>query len=88
MTCHSSYRTVEQLTIVGASPNHPPPPHQVLTIVSMLAGEQVLMVPTGKLRTVARKCHQRLASVEGDHLTLLNVYRKFNAAKKNKVRLC
>ncbi|KAA0198472.1 hypothetical protein HAZT_HAZT007935 [Hyalella azteca] len=58
--------------------------HEVLSIVSMLSGEQVLTTPSGKMRHVAVAKHKKLASVEGDHLTMLKIYQAFKASKQNK----
>ncbi|KAF2368196.1 Helicase-associated domain [Trinorchestia longiramus] len=58
--------------------------HEVLSIVSMLSGEQVLVTPAGKLRTVAVARHKKFARLEGDHLTLLKIYQAFKASKQNK----
>eukprot|EP01113_Clastostelium_recurvatum_P038740 TRINITY_DN5828_c0_g1_i4.p1 TRINITY_DN5828_c0_g1~~TRINITY_DN5828_c0_g1_i4.p1 ORF type:complete len:671 (+),score=182.62 TRINITY_DN5828_c0_g1_i4:464-2476(+) len=51
--------------------------NEVITVVSMLSTEGVFFTPQDK-RDEADKARKRFVSSEGDHLTLLNVYREFS----------
>ncbi|XP_074662354.1 ATP-dependent RNA helicase DHX33-like [Tubulanus polymorphus] len=53
---------------------------EVLTIVSLLSVESVLQTPSNK-REQALATRQKFMSAEGDHITLLNVYRAYKSAK-------
>lgn len=57
---------------------------EVITIVSMLFGDQSIFVtPAGK-KEEALSSRKKFVSSEGDLITYLNIYRAFNQAK-NKV---
>lgn len=53
-----------------------------LTIVSMLATESVLVNPTAKAKEAA-VVRQKFCALEGDHLTLLNIFRAYKKSKGN-----
>ena len=57
---------------------------QVLSIISTLSSESIFVNPTGK-KDIATNVRRKFTTVEGDHITLLKVFRAFKAAKKNKV---
>lgn len=61
-----------------------PIPFQVLTIISVLSSESIFVNPTGR-KEAAANARRKFISVEGDHITLLKVFRAFKAAKRNKV---
>ena len=53
---------------------------EVITIVSLLSGDSILLSPSGK-REAAWAARKALVSSEGDHITLLKVYRAFKQSK-------
>ncbi|XP_045625991.1 ATP-dependent RNA helicase DHX33-like [Procambarus clarkii] len=57
---------------------------EVLTIVALLSGESIYVNPSGKKGTAAN-VRRKFAAVEGDHITMLKIYRAFKAAKENKM---
>lgn len=57
---------------------------EVVTVVSLLSVDSVLFTPPDQ-RDHALTTRQKFISTEGDHLTLLNIYRGYKAAKGNKV---
>lgn len=57
---------------------------EVLSIISMLSSESIFVNPAGKKEQAAH-ARRKFTSVEGDHITLLKVFRAFKAAKKNKM---
>ncbi|XP_063842000.1 ATP-dependent RNA helicase DHX33-like [Scylla paramamosain] len=57
---------------------------EVLSIISMLSSESIFVNPAGK-KEQAAIARRKFTSVEGDHITLLKVFRAFKAAKKNKM---
>ena len=59
--------------------------HEVLTVVSMLSVDSVVFVPRNKKEVVAA-AHRKFVSEDGDHMTLLNIYRAYKSNKGNKVR--
>ncbi|XP_052810600.1 ATP-dependent RNA helicase DHX33-like [Mya arenaria] len=56
---------------------------EVLTIVSLLSVDSVLYSPQGK-REQALLARQKFLSSEGDHISLLNVYRAYKGVNGNK----
>ncbi len=52
----------------------------ILTIVSILSGESILLNPSAK-RQEAIAARKKFVSSEGDHITCLKIFRAFNAAK-------
>lgn len=56
---------------------------EVLTIMSMLSTESVLINPHSK-REEALAARQKFLSSEGDHITLLNVFRAYKGVNGNK----
>ena len=59
--------------------------HKVLTVVSMLSVDSVVFVPRNKKEAVAA-AHQKFVCEDGDHMTLLNIYRAYKSNKGNKLR--
>ncbi|XP_050726308.1 ATP-dependent RNA helicase DHX33-like [Eriocheir sinensis] len=57
---------------------------EVLTIISALSSESIFVNPSGK-KEAAANARRKFTSVEGDHITLLKIFRAFKAAKKNKM---
>ncbi|XP_012278614.1 putative ATP-dependent RNA helicase DHX33 [Orussus abietinus] len=57
---------------------------EALTVVALLSGESVFLDPPSK-RQQAFAARSRFSSEEGDHVTLLNVYRGFQGASQKKV---
>ena len=54
-------------------------------MVSMLSVDSVVFVPRNKKEAVAT-AHRKFVSEDGDHMTLLNIYRAYKSNKGNKVR--
>ena len=59
---------------------------EMLTIVSLLSVDSVLCNPPSR-RDEVQAVRRKFVSSEGDHVTLLNVYRAFRSAGGNKVSL-
>ena len=59
---------------------------EILTIVSLLSVDSVLYNPPSR-RDEVQSMRKKFVSSEGDHLTLLNVYRTFKNTGGNKVGL-
>lgn len=59
---------------------------EVLTVVSLLSVDSVLHDPPSR-RDEVQAVRRKFVSSEGDHVTLLNVYRAFRNAGGSKVRL-
>lgn len=59
---------------------------EMLTIVSLLSVDSVLYNPPAR-RDEVQAVRRKFVSSEGDHVTLLNVYRAFRNASANKVSL-
>ena len=57
---------------------------EVLTVVSLLSVDSVLFTPSDK-RESAMAARQKFTSTDGDHITLLNMYKAYKAVKGNKV---
>ncbi|KOC71150.1 Putative ATP-dependent RNA helicase DHX33 [Habropoda laboriosa] len=57
---------------------------EALTVVALLSGESVFTDPPAK-RQQAYAARSRFASPEGDHVTLLNVFRAYTNMKQKKV---
>ncbi|XP_078003477.1 ATP-dependent RNA helicase DHX33 isoform X3 [Phascolarctos cinereus] len=60
---------------------------EILTIVSLLSVDSVLYNPPSR-RDEVQCVRKKFVSSEGDHLTLLNVYRAFRNVGGNKASLC
>ncbi|PVD28898.1 hypothetical protein C0Q70_11493 [Pomacea canaliculata] len=56
---------------------------EILTIVSMLSVDSVMVNPTNK-KDEAQAARDKFMSSEGDHITLLNIFRAHKAAKSSK----
>ena len=61
--------------------------HEVLTVVSMLSVDSVLYTPSNK-REEALAARKKFLSADGDHMTLLSIYRAYKGVKGNKVCMC
>lgn len=59
---------------------------EVLTIVSLLSVDSVLYNPPAR-REEAHTVRRKFISSEGDHMTLLNIYRAFKNVGGNKVKI-
>ncbi|XP_053652138.1 ATP-dependent RNA helicase DHX33 [Cherax quadricarinatus] len=57
---------------------------EILTIVAVLSSESIYINPSGK-KDVAANTRRKFTSVEGDHITMLKIFRAFKASKENKV---
>lgn len=57
---------------------------EVVTIVSMLSVDSVLFTPRDK-QDEALSARKKFVSSDGDHITLLQIYRAYKSAKGNKV---
>lgn len=57
----------------------------ILSIVSLLSVDTVLYNPPAR-REEVQAARKKFASSEGDHMTLLNIYRAFKKVSGNKVR--
>ena len=64
-----------------------PPPQQVLSIVSMLSVPNVFMRPN-EAKRAADEAKMRFAHVDGDHLTLLNVYHAYKRNEGDSKYVC
>lgn len=51
----------------------------------MLSGESIYVNPSGK-KEIAASVRRKFLSVEGDHVTMLKIFRAFRGSKENKVR--
>ena len=60
--------------------------HEVLSVVAMLSVDSVVFMPHDKQEPAAA-VHRKFVSVDGDHTTLLNIYRAYKSVKGNKVRI-
>lgn len=60
---------------------------EILIIVAMLSGESIFFVPRGDKKKQAELAHRRFHSIEGDHITLLNIYKAYQQAT-NKNNFC
>ena len=60
---------------------------EVLSVVSMLSVDSVLFTPHDKREKVLAT-RKKFVSSDGDHITLLNIYRAYKSAKGNKVLSC
>ncbi|XP_064629745.1 ATP-dependent RNA helicase DHX33-like [Lineus longissimus] len=56
---------------------------EILTIVSLLSVESVMLTPQNK-RDEALAARRKFVSNEGDHVTLLNIYKAYKGVKGNK----
>jgi ATP-dependent RNA helicase DHX33 len=60
---------------------------EVLTVVSLLSVESILLSPPNK-REQAQSVRQKFFSALGDHITLLNIYREFSNVGQNSRSWC
>ncbi|RZC39578.1 ATP-dependent RNA helicase DHX33 [Asbolus verrucosus] len=60
---------------------------EVLTIVSLLSVESILLNPPNK-REHVQNVRQKFCSPFGDHITLLNIYREFSNVRQNSRSWC
>ena len=58
--------------------------HEMLSVVAMLSVDSVIFSPHNKKEEVAA-AHKKFLSCDGDHVTLLNIYRGYKHVKGNKV---
>lgn len=56
-----------------------------MSVVALLSVDSVLYTPPDQ-REKAMAAREKFSSPEGDHITLLNIYRGYRSAKGNKVR--
>ncbi|XP_014488584.1 PREDICTED: putative ATP-dependent RNA helicase DHX33 [Dinoponera quadriceps] len=56
---------------------------EALTVIALLSAESVFMDSAAK-RAQATKARERFASPEGDHVTLLNIFRQYQSTKQKK----
>lgn len=56
---------------------------EIVTLVALLSEDSIMYTPYDK-REQALETRKKLTSSEGDHITLLNLYKAFKAAKGNK----
>ena len=59
---------------------------EILTIISLLSVDSVLYNPPSR-RDEVQAVRKKFISSEGDHITLLNIYRAFKNTGRNKVGL-
>ncbi|XP_071538136.1 ATP-dependent RNA helicase DHX33 isoform X2 [Panulirus ornatus] len=57
---------------------------EVLTIVAVLSSESIYVNPSGK-KDAAANVRRKFTSVEGDHITILKIFRAFKSAKEKKM---
>jgi ATP-dependent RNA helicase DHX33 len=58
--------------------------HEVLSVVAMLSVDSVVFMPHDKREQVVF-AHRKFLSRDGDHMTLLNMFRAYKSVKGNKV---
>lgn len=58
---------------------------EIVSIVALLSADSI-MVNASAQREQANNVRAKFASSEGDHMTLLNIFRAFRTAKQNRVR--
>ncbi len=59
--------------------------HEALSVVSMMSVESVVFSPREKKEQVDA-ARRKFVSIDGDHMTMLNIYRAYKSVKGNKVR--
>ncbi|XP_071388809.1 putative pre-mRNA-splicing factor ATP-dependent RNA helicase DHX32 [Centroberyx affinis] len=57
--------------------------NEVVTIAAMLAAPSCFMAPSAELRPEAAQCHMRFQHPEGDHFTLINIYKAFKQSQQD-----
>lgn len=57
---------------------------EIVSIVALLSADSI-MINTTAQREQANNVRAKFASSEGDHITLLNIFRAFRTAKQNRV---
>ncbi|XP_066973594.1 ATP-dependent RNA helicase DHX33 [Macrobrachium rosenbergii] len=57
---------------------------EILTIIAVLSSETIFVNPSGK-KDLAAKVRQKFSSVEGDHITMLKIFRAFKSSKESKM---
>ena len=58
--------------------------HEVLSVVAMLSVDSVVFTPHNRRELVAA-AHRKFVSRDGDHVTLLNMFRAYKSVRGNKV---
>jgi hypothetical protein len=59
---------------------------EIVSIVALLSADSIMINATAQ-REQANNVRAKFASSEGDHMTLLNIFRAFRTAKQNRVRV-
>lgn len=57
---------------------------EIVSIVALLSADSIMINATAQ-REQANNVRAKFASSEGDHITLLNIFRAFRTAKQNRV---
>ena len=60
--------------------------HEVVSVVSMLSVDSVTFTPRNK-KDIVNATHRKFLSEDGDHVTLLNIYRAYKNNKGNTVTM-
>uniref|UniRef100_A0A667Y566 RNA helicase n=1 Tax=Myripristis murdjan TaxID=586833 RepID=A0A667Y566_9TELE len=58
--------------------------NEVVTIAAMLTAPSCFVVPSVELRPEAAQCHMKFQHPEGDHFTLINIYKAFKQSHVEK----
>lgn len=56
---------------------------EVVIIAAMLSAPSCLMVPSVELKPEATQCHMKFQHPEGDHFTLINIYKAFKQCQQD-----
>uniref|UniRef100_A0A3B4YXU9 Putative pre-mRNA-splicing factor ATP-dependent RNA helicase DHX32 n=1 Tax=Stegastes partitus TaxID=144197 RepID=A0A3B4YXU9_9TELE len=56
---------------------------EVLIIAAMLTAPTCFMVPSAELKPEATQCHMKFQHPEGDHFTLINIYKAFKQCQQD-----
>ncbi|XP_056147915.1 putative pre-mRNA-splicing factor ATP-dependent RNA helicase DHX32 isoform X2 [Lampris incognitus] len=57
--------------------------NEVVTIAAMLTVPSCFVVPSAELRPEAVQCHTKFQHPEGDHFTLINIYKAFKQSQQD-----
>ncbi|KAM3863116.1 putative pre-mRNA-splicing factor ATP-dependent RNA helicase DHX32 [Diretmus argenteus] len=57
--------------------------NEVVTIAAMLTAPSCFVVPSAELRPEAAQCHMKFQHPEGDHFTLINIYKAFKQNQRD-----